>query len=62
MFSPIQARLEEFENNLEKVRQERLEARKLKRITQRRQEFILARREQKRKEKEEELKRGKVFS
>lgn len=62
MFSPIQARLEEFENNLEKVRQERLEARKLKRIAQRRQEFILARREQKRKEKEEELKRGKVFS
>ena len=62
MFSPIQAKLEEFENNLEKVRQERLEARKLKRIAQRRQEFILARREQKRKEKEEELKRGKVFS
>lgn len=62
MFSPIQARLEEFENNLEQVRQERLEARKLKRIAQRRQEFILARREQKRKEKEEELKRGKVFS
>lgn len=62
MFSPIQARLEEFGNNLEKVRQERLEARKLKRIAQRRQEFILARREQKRKEKEEELKRGKVFS
>lgn len=47
---------------MEKVREERLEARKMKRIAQRRQEFILARREQKRKEKEEELKRGRGFS
>lgn len=49
--------MQEFEKNLDKVRQERLEDRKKQRMAQRRQEFIMARREEKRKEKEEQLRR-----
>lgn len=59
--SEYEARLQEFEKNLDNIRQERLEERKKQRMAQRRQEFILARREEKRKEKEEQLRREKEF-
>ncbi|XP_047128907.1 eukaryotic translation initiation factor 3 subunit A isoform X1 [Hydra vulgaris] len=54
-----EVRLREFEMNLKQVRNERLEANKKQRMAQRRQEFILARREEKRKEKAEQLRREK---
>ncbi|XP_057307108.1 eukaryotic translation initiation factor 3 subunit A-like [Hydractinia symbiolongicarpus] len=57
--SEYEARLQEFDNNLEKVRKERLEQRKKQRMAQRRQDFITARREQKRKEREEQSRREK---
>lgn len=57
--SEHEARLQEFDNHLNKVRQERLDERKRKRMAQRREEFIMARREEKRKEREEQQKREK---
>merc|ERR1711962_847900 len=52
-----QACIDEYEKNLQKVREERLEERKRQRVARRREQFIIERRQAKRKEKEEQLER-----